>query len=53
MLEVLILVLLGTLVWQVGQLNKQTHAVFTELVTARWEWNQRVRVLERKVEGEG
>lgn len=51
--DVALVVLLALLAWKLTQLVEVAREVRTELITARWEGNQRIRVLERKVEGEG
>jgi hypothetical protein len=45
--------LLAVLAWKLNQLVEVAKLVHIELVTARWHTHERVRRLERKVEGEG
>lgn len=52
-LDLTVVGLLGVLVWRLDQLVKIAKQVHIELVTARWEGNQRIRRLERQVEGDG
>lgn len=49
--EVGAMVLLGLLSWKLTQLVEVQKQIHIELQTARWHTQQRVKALERKVEG--
>lgn len=50
--EVGVALLLGLLAWKLVQLVEVQRQIHIELQTARWQTQQRVRELERQVQGE-
>ncbi len=51
--DVGLVLLLAVLAWKLNQLVDVAKEVRTELITARWEGNKRIKWLEREVERKG